>query len=71
MDGKIDLFCGIDHSGTYVLASEANKRIKVLEGALDGLLDGLDANSDGREGFTNIQWQKRIAQAHKALEVKP
>jgi hypothetical protein len=26
--------CNVDHSGTYVLASEANERIKVLEDAL-------------------------------------
>ena len=45
-------------------------RIKALEDALDGLFDGLDANADDREGLTNVQWQRRIAQAHKALEVK-
>ena len=33
IDGKIDLFCDTDHSGTYVLAA-ANERIKVLEDAL-------------------------------------
>ncbi len=44
--------------------TEANR---VMREALDGLLDGLDANVDERSGLTNEQWEQRIAFARAAL----
>jgi hypothetical protein len=38
-------YSGIDHSGTYVLASEANERIKVLEDALKTVREYLMGSS--------------------------
>jgi hypothetical protein len=39
-----------------------------LAEALEGMLDGLDANVDERCGLTNQQWDKRLSQARKVLD---
>lgn len=44
-------------------------RMAALESALDGLLDGLDANADPeRCGLDATQWQRRITTARALLE---
>jgi hypothetical protein len=46
------------------------KRILSVYAALEGLLDGLDANGDPeRCGLSQEQWDRRIAAARSALEV--
>jgi uncharacterized coiled-coil protein SlyX len=39
--------------------------------ALEGLVDGLDANCDGRDGLSNEQWDRRVALARAALSSTP
>jgi hypothetical protein len=39
-----------------------------LASALDGLLDGLNANNAPRDGLTNEEWDKRISKADAALD---
>jgi hypothetical protein len=56
-----------DHSGTYVLSSEANERIKVLEDALKEIMDCYDSPFGPPEGDESTVI-RRIARA--ALEVK-
>lgn len=36
--------------------------------ALAGLLDGLDANADGRDGLSSDEWDTRVAKARRALD---
>jgi hypothetical protein len=60
-----DMGCGINHSGTYVLKSESNERIKVLEDALKYAIDSMDNDCDYEENHRSASEQARAA-----LEVK-
>lgn len=40
---------------------DMHKATEELIEAIHGLLDGLDANIDGRDGLTQKQWDDRIA----------
>ena len=71
-----DKYCRVNHSGTYVLASEANERIKVLEDALKNLVQAVDVLNSIRpdDPCSKVEkWNivfKAQEDAHKALEVK-
>lgn len=49
-----------------ILAIVAEDREKLVA-ALEMLTDGLDANTDGRDGLTNEQWDRAVALARSAL----
>jgi hypothetical protein len=44
-----------------------SEAVPLMKEALEGLLDGLDANVDGRDGLSTERWEKRIAHARAAL----
>ena len=43
-------------------------RLGSLESALGRLLDGLDANTDGRDGLTQEEWDEACSYARRALD---
>ena len=47
--------------------STCRERVRELEEVIDGLLDGLDANSDERGGLSQAQWDRRVKYARQAL----
>jgi hypothetical protein len=59
-------FVAIADAHNAALAAE-QERVKVLVEALEGLIDGLDANGDERCGLSDEQWRKRIKEARAAL----
>jgi hypothetical protein len=63
-----------DHSGTYVLAPEANERIKVLEDALSAYVSNDDCKYGGSyKDFPTISCGDKSCRFHngrEALEVK-
>lgn len=71
----IALFAEIDElKGQQITSGTINKALEAensqLRAALDGLLDGLDANYDERQGLSTEQFNERIKEAREALATK-
>jgi len=49
-------------------SAPADDESEPMREALENLLDGLDANCDGRDGLSEEEWDKRIAKARAVLE---
>ena len=60
-----------DDGTRWIGDAESNARIIVraleLLEALESLLDGLDANTDGRDGLSEEQWDRRCAVARAII----
>ena len=69
MENQLDIAATKHLKNLTVLAAD-QERERVLRESVDGLLDGLDANYDGRCGLSAATWDKRIKQARAALEGK-
>lgn len=65
---KIQFGCGCTAEVSPMEQCDVHRMSEEMIEALHGLLDGLEANVDGRDGLTQQQWNGRIQYAREVFD---